>query len=102
MDFELPEEYRILRDNIRRFTDRELIPINEEVERTKKIPDRIIDQMKEMGLFGILTPEEFGGMGMSIVGCCIIQEELSRANLLLSHVHQRQHRDRHDGHRAFR
>ena len=81
MDFELPEEYRILRDNLRRFTDRELIPINEEVERTKKIPDRIIDQMKEMGLFGILTPEEFGGMGMSIVGCCIIQEELSRANL---------------------
>jgi acyl-CoA dehydrogenase len=81
MDFELPEEYRILRDNIRRFTDRELIPVNEEVERTKKIPDRIIDQMKEMGLFGILTPEEFGGMGMSIVGSCLIQEELSRANL---------------------
>jgi len=81
MDFELPEEYRILRDNIRRFTDRELIPINEEVERTKKIPDRIIDQMKEMGLFGILTPEEFGGMGMTVVGSCLIQEELSRANL---------------------
>ena len=81
MDFEIPEEYRILRDNIRRFTDRELIPINEEVERTKKIPDRIIDQMKEMGLFGILTPEEFGGMGMTIVCSCIIQEELSRANL---------------------
>ncbi len=81
MDFEIPEEYRILRDNIRRFTDRELIPINEEVERSKKIPDRIIDQMKEMGLFGILTPEEFGGMGMTIVASCIIQEELSRANL---------------------
>ena len=81
MDFEIPEEYRILRDNIRRFTDRELIPINEEVERTKKIPDGIIHQMKEMGLFGILTPEEFGGMGMTIVCSCIIQEELSRANL---------------------
>ena len=81
MNLELPEEYRILRDNIRRFADRELIPINEEVERTKKIPDRVIAQMKEMGLFGILTPEAFGGMGMTLVGCCIIQEELARANL---------------------
>ena len=81
MDFELPEEYRILRDNIRRFTDRELIPINEEVERTKEIPQKILDQMKEMGLFGILTPEEYGGMGMTTVGSCVIQEELSRANL---------------------
>mgnify|MGYP000258262157 CR=1 FL=1 len=41
----------------------------------------ITHQMKEMGLFGILTPEEYGGMGMSIVCSCIIQEELSRANL---------------------
>jgi acyl-CoA dehydrogenase len=81
MDLEIPEEYKILRDNIRRFTDRELIPINEEVERTQKIPDNIINQMKEMGLFGILTPEEFGGMGMTIVASCIIQEELSRANI---------------------
>lgn len=81
MDFDLPEEYRILRDNIKRFSDRELIPINEEVERTKEIPKRIIDQMKEMGLFGILTPEEYGGMGMTTVGSCVIQEELSRANL---------------------
>jgi len=81
MDFDLPEEYRILRDNIRRFADRALIPINEEVERTKKIPDKVIDQMKEMGLFGILTPQEYGGMGMTVIECCIIQEELARANL---------------------
>ncbi len=81
MDFALSEEYRILRDNIRRFADRELIPINEEVERTKEIPKRIIDQMKEMGLFGILTPVEYGGMGMNVLASCIIQEELARANL---------------------
>jgi acyl-CoA dehydrogenase len=81
MDLELPEELRLLRDNIRRFVDQELIPINAEVERTREIPESIIDQMKEMGLFGILTPEEYGGMGMTNVGSCIIQEELSRANL---------------------
>ncbi len=81
MDFDLPEEYRILRDSIRRFVDRELIPINEQVERTREIPDGIIRRMKDMGLFGILTPETYGGMGMTMVACCLIQEELSRANL---------------------
>jgi acyl-CoA dehydrogenase len=81
MDLELPEEAQLLRDNIRRFVDRELIPINAEVERTREIPESIIEQMKEMGLFGILTPEQYGGMGMTNVGSCVIQEELSRANL---------------------
>ena len=81
MDFELPEEYRILRDSIRRFVDRELIPVNEQVERDREIPAPIIEQMKGMGLFGILTPEAYGGMGMTMVQCCLIQEELSRANL---------------------
>jgi len=81
MDLELPEEAQLLRDNIRRFAEQELIPINAEVERTKKIPDGILDQMRAMGLFGILTPEEYGGMGMTTVASCVIQEELARANL---------------------
>jgi acyl-CoA dehydrogenase len=81
MDLDLPEEYQLLRDNIRRFVDRELIPINAKVEETRKIPESIINQMKEMGLFGILTSEEYGGMGLSAVGSCVIQEELCRANL---------------------
>ncbi|MFN8627080.1 MAG: acyl-CoA dehydrogenase family protein [Candidatus Binatia bacterium] len=81
MDFGLPEEYQLLRDNIRRFVDRELIPINAKVEETRAIPTRIIERMKEMGLFGILTPQQYGGMGLDTVGSCVIQEELARANL---------------------
>jgi len=81
MDFEFPEEYKVLRDSIRRFADRVLIPANEEAEREGKVPDRIAAQMKEMGLLGTMTPEEYGGMGMSNVACMIIQEELARANL---------------------
>jgi acyl-CoA dehydrogenase len=81
MDFDLPEEYKLLRDNIRRFVDKELIPINEEVERTKEIPEGIIQQMAEMGLYGILTPQEYDGMGMDNVSHCVIQEELARGNL---------------------
>ena len=81
MNFDMPEEYRTLRDNIRRFVDKELIPINDQVNEKKEIPEKIIQQMKEMGLFGITTPEKYGGMGMSTVECMIIQEELARANL---------------------
>jgi acyl-CoA dehydrogenase len=81
MDLDLPEEYQLLRDNIRRFVDRELIPINTKVEETRKIPESVIDQMKEMGLFGIVIPEAYGGMNLSMVGSCVIQEEICRANL---------------------
>jgi acyl-CoA dehydrogenase len=81
MDFSLPEELKVLRDNMRRFVDKELLPINEEVNRTKEIPARIIQAMKDMGLFGITTPEEYGGQGLGMVPCCLIQEELARANL---------------------
>jgi len=81
MNLALPEEYQLLRDSIRRFVDRELIPINAKVEETRTIPVAIIEQMKAMGLFGILTPQEYGGMGLNTVGSCVIQEELSRANL---------------------
>ncbi len=81
MDFEFPEEIKVLRDSIRRFADRELLPIDEEVKRTRHIPEKVVEQMKEMGLFGVMTPEEYGGMGMSNVACMVIQEELARANL---------------------
>lgn len=81
MDLDFNEEQKLLRAQIRRFADKELIPINEEVNRTREIPGRVISQMKEMGLFGITVPQEFGGMGMDTVSCMILQEELARANL---------------------
>ncbi len=80
MNFEFPEEIRVLRSNIRRFVDKELIPINARVEKDRAIPPGIIEMMKEMGLYGINTPVEYGGMGMSTVASCVIQEELARAN----------------------
>ncbi len=78
---ELPEELRVLRDEIHRFTERQLWPINEQVEHSKQIPPPIVEQMAEMGLFGVLIPEQYDGMGMSNLGYCLIQEELARANL---------------------
>lgn len=80
MDFTLPEELELLRQTIRRFVDRELDPISEQVEEQDHIPDEIVKKMAELGLFGLAIPEEYGGQGLSVLGQCLVNEELSRTN----------------------
>jgi acyl-CoA dehydrogenase len=53
-------------DTIRRFVRERLIPAEAEVDATDKIPDAIISEMKQMGLFGLTIPEEYGGLGLSM------------------------------------
>ena len=78
---ELPEEVRVMRDTIRRFVEEELDPIADQVEEEDRIPDHIVERMRELGLFGMVVPEEYGGLGLSMLGLCAVMEELSRANL---------------------
>ena len=78
---ELAEEVRVMRDTIRRFVEEELDPIADQVEEEDRIPDRIVERMRELGLFGMVVPEEYGGLGLSMLGLCAVMEELSRANL---------------------
>jgi acyl-CoA dehydrogenase len=78
---ELPEEVRVMRDTIRRFVDEELDPIADQVEEEDRIPDHIVERMRELGLFGMVIPEEYGGLGLSMLGLTAVMEELSRANL---------------------
>jgi acyl-CoA dehydrogenase len=80
VDFTLPEELVMLRDTIRRFVDRELEPISERVEEEDRIPDGVVARMAELGLFGLAIPQEYGGQGLSVVGQCLANEELSRTN----------------------
>lgn len=80
MDFTIPEELELLRQTIRKFVDRELEPISERVEEEDHVPDEIVEHMAELGLFGLGIPEEWGGQGLSVLGQCIVNEELSRAN----------------------
>jgi acyl-CoA dehydrogenase len=81
MDLNLPEDVRMFGDTVRRFVQRELDPIAEEVEASGRIPDSVVQSMRELGLFGLVIPEEHGGLGLSSVGLCVVMEELSRANL---------------------
>jgi len=68
-------------NTIRKFVERDLEPISQQVEEDDRIPEEIVQKMKELGLFGISIPEEYGGLGLGVLGECIAYEELSKTNL---------------------
>jgi len=62
-----------------KFVDAEVIPRAQDIHRQDVlIPMDIVDQMSELGVFGLTIPEEYGGLGMSKVAMCVVTEELSR------------------------
>lgn len=68
-------------NTIRKFVERDLEPISQQVEEDDRIPEEVVQKMKELGLFGISIPEEYGGLGLGVLGECIAYEELSKTNL---------------------
>jgi acyl-CoA dehydrogenase len=80
MDFELPESLRLMRDTARRFVKNELEPISQKVEEEEKVPESVVQKMREMGFFGLSIPEEYGGMGLGTLGECVMNEEFGKTN----------------------
>lgn len=80
MDFEIPENLRLMRDTARRFVKTELEPIWEKVENEEKIPEPLVQKMRDLGFFGLAIPEEYGGMGLNTLGECVISEEFGHVN----------------------
>ena len=71
---------------VRRFVDREVIPYAQELEHADAYPQAIVDGMAEMGLFGLMIPEEFGGLGESLLTYALCVEELARGWMSVSGV----------------
>jgi len=80
MDFQIPENLRMMQETIRRFVTRELEPISQQVEQEDHIPEDIVQKMRELGLFGLSIPEEYGGLGLGTLGEILVYEELSKTN----------------------
>lgn len=83
MDFTLPEELQMLKNNLRRYVDREMIPVerestSEDEELKPEWKEKFQAGMKALGLWMYDIPEEFGGQGLGIMARCIIWEELAR------------------------
>jgi acyl-CoA dehydrogenase len=88
MDFELPEELRLLKDNVRKFVDKELIPLEHQtvnnVKFQKELPKKLRSKVDELGIWGYDVPEELGGLGLGMMAKVIIWNEVSRTTALPS------------------
>lgn len=71
---------------VRTFVDKEIIPNAQELERTDTYPQAIVDRMAEMGLFGLMIPEEYGGLGESLLTYALCVEEIARGWMSVSGV----------------
>lgn len=80
MDFEIPENLRMMQETIRRFVSQDLEPISQKVEDDNEIPEEIVQKMRELGLFGLSIPEQYGGLGLGTLGECLAYEELTKTN----------------------
>ncbi|SEH59952.1 Acyl-CoA dehydrogenase [Halopenitus malekzadehii] len=76
MDFELTDEQKQLREEVRRFADNEIRPIASEHDREESYPYEVIEKAAEMGLIAPHIPVEYGGVGYSALENAIITEEL--------------------------
>jgi len=75
----LDETYEAMRDEMRRFSDQEVVPHAHEWHLTNAyVPLEVIAQMAELGVFGLTIPEEYGGLGLGKESMCVVSEELSR------------------------
>ena len=79
MDFELNEQQAAYRELIRDFTRRSIAPVAREWEHEGRYPTEIVEEMKAMGLFGMLVPADYGGIGIDAVSYSIVFEEISKA-----------------------
>jgi isovaleryl-CoA dehydrogenase len=78
MDFELTEEQRLLKEQVARFVDQEVIPRAPTIDEEERFPEENFRAMAELGLFGIALPEAYGGAGSDFLSCVLVMEELMR------------------------
>jgi alkylation response protein AidB-like acyl-CoA dehydrogenase len=71
---------------VRQFADEQILPNAEHYDAADEFPEPIVEQMKELGLFGVTIPEEYGGMGLDLTTYAMIVEELSRGWISISGV----------------
>src|SRR5688572_15534924 len=73
-------EVRQLCDEIRRFIRAEVDPRSREIEESDAVPEELIQKARELGLFGLTIPEEYGGIGLDLAGKCAVEEEMGKTN----------------------
>jgi alkylation response protein AidB-like acyl-CoA dehydrogenase len=83
---EKTDEQQAITEMVHQFVDEQILPQAEHYDHEDSFPEPIVEQMKELGLFGVTIPEEYGGMGLDLTTYAMIVEELSRGWISISGV----------------
>jgi acyl-CoA dehydrogenase len=78
MDFSLSDEDKMLQQSVKDFVEQSANTVWREIEKTNSLPDNLIEQAKELGLLGLSIPEQYGGVGFSVVQKALVHEMLGR------------------------
>ncbi len=81
MDFDLSEEQRMIQETARRFAEQEIAPQARQFDREETYPARIVRRAAEVGLVGVVIPEQYGGPGLGFLEQALITEQLCRVDL---------------------
>src|SRR6476646_1327249 len=82
----LSDEQQELLGLVCEFVDEQIIPVAMALEHADEYPTKIVEQMQEMGIFGLMIPEEYGGLGESLLTYALTVEELSRGWMSISGI----------------
>lgn len=80
MNFQFDQDIQSLKESIRDFITNEVDPQSMRIEESDEIPASIMEKSRQMGLFGLSIPEEYGGLGIDMVGKCAVLEEVGRTH----------------------
>jgi alkylation response protein AidB-like acyl-CoA dehydrogenase len=82
----MTDDQRAICEMVRQFADEQIIPNAEHYDHEDEFPEPIVEQMKELGLFGVTIPEQYDGMGLDLTTYAMIVEELSRGWISISGI----------------
>jgi len=82
----LSEDQREILGAVREFVNEQIIPVATDLEHKDEYPTAIVEGMKEMGVFGLMIPEEYGGLGQSLLTYALVVEEIARGWMSVSGI----------------
>ena len=90
MDFGLTDEQKLIAETARQFTEQELFPHEEEVERTGRVPPELVERIRSRsiaaGIYAANMPEEYGGAGLDPLTLALVERELGAASYALQYI----------------
>ncbi|MFH2094440.1 MAG: acyl-CoA dehydrogenase family protein, partial [Bacteroidota bacterium] len=80
MNFELTEEQRFIRESVRDFAEREIRPVAKELDEKQQFSPELTLKIGEMGLFGMIVSQDYGGQGLDYISYILAVEEIARVD----------------------